>query len=122
MRRLLWIILFGSTIAATLTSASPQQKTGDQAVRIARRTFEKSVEVKMAARRSQCMSAIGSPAFCDCLNAFLPLAADFQRYISTTTTSDPNEQLSPDDKKMADLIIATRDECVAKVFNNAQKR
>jgi hypothetical protein len=123
MRRLHLIILVG-TIAGvvTLIHAAEQHRTGDQAARVARRTYEKSVEVRLAHRRSQCMEAVGSSAFCNCLNASLPLAADFQRYVAVTTGSSANEQLSPDEKRTAGLILAARDQCVAKVFGNARSR
>jgi hypothetical protein len=123
MKRLRLIILVGTIVGpVTLIHAAEQRNTGDRAAMVARRTFEKSVEVRMAYRRSQCMNAVGSSVFCDCLNGSLPLAADFQRYIAVTTGSSANEQLSPDEKKMADLILATRDQCVAKVFGNARSR
>jgi hypothetical protein len=54
-------------------------------------------------------------AFCDCLNGSLPLAIDFLRYIRVTTAmSVPSP--SADDRKLADLILAVRDQCVAAVF------
>jgi hypothetical protein len=65
------------------------------------------------------MSAIGSPAFCDCLNAYLPLAVDFQTYIAVTTAG-AHDQKSSDNKKLTDLILSSRDICVAKVFATAK--
>jgi hypothetical protein len=125
VRGLLWVIFFvvaAVVVAITLTHAAPQRHTGDLATSMAGRTFAKSVEARIADRRSKCMSAIGSPAFCDCLNGHLPLAADFQRYITVTTTSSANEQLGADDKRISDLILVSRDECVAKVFATTQSR
>jgi hypothetical protein len=113
MKRLLLIIIGVAVGGSTFTHTAAQ--TGDQAVRLARRAFEKSVEVRMADRRFKCMSAIGSPAFCDCLNAYLPLAVDFQTYIAVTTVGAHDQEAS-DDKKLTDLILSSRDMCVAKVF------
>ena len=112
MKRLLLVIVVAAIGGSTFTHTAAQ--TGDQAVRLARSAFEKSVEVRMADRRSRCMSAIGSPAFCDCLNAYLPLAVDFQTYIAVTTASADNRQSSDD--KLTDQILSLRDMCVAKVF------
>jgi hypothetical protein len=115
MRQLPLLILF--TVTVLVTSPLAQYRTGDPSARVAQKTLEKSVETRLADRRGKCMSAIGSPAFCDCLNGALPLEADFQRYI-TVTTSSTSGQLSPDDKKIASIILATRDECVARVFSS----
>ena len=123
MRRLLILVGVTVVVASTLTHAGAQRRTGDQAVRLARTAFEKSVEVRLADRRSKCLSAVGSPAFCDCLNGSLPLAVEFQRYIAVTTTSGADSgsvQAQPNDQKTADFILASRDQCVAKAFAAAK--
>jgi hypothetical protein len=101
MNRFLSAILVGMTVmASTATQASAQRKTGDDARRVSRRAFEISVDVRLADRRSKCMNAIGSPAFCDCLNGYLPLSVDFQRYITVTSTArtvSGDVQLLPDE-------------------------
>jgi|HubBroStandDraft_6_1064221.scaffolds.fasta_scaffold1104511_1 hypothetical protein len=121
MKRILLAILLGvMVLPSTLTHAAQRPtKTGERAAKLARTALQTSVETIMADRRNKCMNAIGSPAFCDCLNGYLPMAADFQKYIVVTTTSRAEfgyEQLTRDDKEIADLIILTRDQCVAKVF------
>ena len=95
------------------------QTTGDQASRLARATHETTVEVIMANRRSGCMNAIGSGAFCDCLNGALPLATDFLQYIRVTTAKSV-ASLSADDRKLAEVVLAVRDQCVAAVFSAAK--
>lgn len=95
------------------------QTTGDQARRLARATHETTVEVIMADRRIRCMNAVGSGAFCDCLNGALPLATDFLQYIRITTAQS-EVSLSADDRKLAEVVLAVRDQCVAAVFPTAK--
>jgi hypothetical protein len=115
-RRFVSAGVVGLVIVVTLTPTDAQRKTGDRAVRIARATFEKSVEERLAARRTKCMNAIGSPAFCDCLNGSLPLTVEFQHYIAVTTAGSDSPQLLVTDPKIASAIRATRNQCVSAVF------
>jgi hypothetical protein len=111
--RSLLVVVFVSAMAVATTA---QWRTGDQQSRLGELTHAKSVEVILADRRTKCLGAIGSEPFCNCLNAGLPLTVDFQQYIAITTRSSGNEDLSPDDKRIADVVVATRDYCVEKVF------
>ena len=106
------VFAIGITGATQMRGA---QATGDQAGRLARATHQTTVEVIMADRRAGCMNAIGSGAFCDCLNGSLPLATDFLQYIRVTTVKSV-ASLSAEDRKLTDVILAVRDRCVAAVF------
>ena len=117
MKRCLSAILGGVILilASTLTDADSQWKTGDDTVGLAQATLRATIEAIMADRQSKCMTVIGSRRFCDCLNGSLPLAADFQTYIRITIATGVG-QLAPADRRVADLVLATRDRCVAAVF------
>jgi hypothetical protein len=70
-------------------------------------------------RRFKCMNAFGSAAFCDCLTETLAVGVDFDGYIAATTNTKDDlkyAQLSPDDKKLVDSALKTRQQCVGKVF------
>src|SRR5262249_43031193 len=57
-----------------------------------RKTYEKSVQVRLADRRAMCMNAVGSSAaFRNCLNGSLPITVDFQRYIAIATARNEPE-------------------------------
>jgi hypothetical protein len=121
MKRILFALLVSAIVASVaLPHAIEQYKTGDQAARFARKVFAKSIEVIMAERRRQCMAAIGNLAFCDCINGYLPMPADFQTYIKVTTASREGsfEQMTSDDKTIVDAVLTTRNRCVEKVFGN----
>jgi hypothetical protein len=96
----------------------PHGRTGDQAVEVARKGFEASVEARVVDRRAKCMNAFGSSTFCNCLSAALPLEVDFQRYIAVTTTDNDAVRRSDPDQQIADVILATRDRCVAAAFRS----
>ena len=110
-------IFIATTVAGViviLASPRAQRKTGDDTVRLAQATRQAAADGIMMDRRLMCMKAIGSAAFCDCINGALPLAVDFQRYIRITTTTG---ELASTDRQVADVVLATRDRCVATVFS-----
>jgi hypothetical protein len=110
-----WTALLTVTLAlaAAVLPATPQA-TGGRNSRLAQTAFQLSVTARLAERKSQCMRAIGSNAFCDCLNGALPLDANFQRYVAVTTA--PASGSAADDQRMVQPIRLARDSCVATVF------
>jgi hypothetical protein len=116
MKRLLTAIVISAVgIMDATQMRGAQRATGDQAGRLARATHETTVGVIMADRRSRCMNSIGSGVFCDCLNGALPLATDFLQYIRVTTAQSV-ASLSANDRKLAEVILAVRDQCVSGAF------
>jgi hypothetical protein len=96
--------------AGVLPAAS--QTTGARNTGVAQRAFQLSVSARLAERKSQCMKAVGSSPFCDCLNGALPLDTSFQQYIAVTTARDVER--NPEDQ--ARHILSARDSCVATAF------
>ena len=106
--------LVSAALAIASISGSAQRTTGDQSSRTARTAHELSVEARLAARKRQCVSALGNAVFCDCLNRALPLDVSFQRYITIMTTDDADRDAP--ERTMARVILAARNACVASVF------
>ena len=70
-------------------------------------------------KAEQCLKAVGRDKFCNCLGDNLPAAVSFEQYIHTMVTS--KEELGygamlPEQKKMVDTILETRETCVEKGF------
>jgi hypothetical protein len=103
-------LIIGASLAVIASvSAVVAQQTGDQSGRVARGAFEQSIELRVAARRTQRLAAFGGRVFCDCLSAALPTDVDFQRYITVMT--NPAVQSASEQ-----AIRAARDKCVASAF------
>jgi hypothetical protein len=79
--------------------------------------LEAQIEVVSSQKRSQCLRAIGNPAFCECLVSNLPVGASFLSYVQILSSSKEEigyPKLSKDDKGMVDVAIKTREICVTK--------
>jgi hypothetical protein len=123
MRSQRWLISAVAVVLITSSSAPAISQTGFGASRITDQAFAASVRARMDAKRAECISAIGSLPFCNCLAGDLPVEVDFLTYIAITTSSVSKvyfDQLSPDDQRLTPRIQSTRDRCVAAVFG-AQK-
>jgi hypothetical protein len=73
------------------------------------------VEESSRVRKEQCLQAFGHRKFCTCIGENLPVALTFQNYVSITThTKQENNysSLNKEDKKIYDLSVSTRDQCV----------
>jgi len=120
-RSLLAIFVGLAAVASPSTRAQgqrnvPPRTTGDQAVDVARKTFDASIEAQVADRRVSCMKAFGNLSFCNCLSAALPLEVNFQRYVTITTADSDTIRASDSDQRLTDVVLATRDRCVAAAF------
>ena len=65
-----------------------------------------------------CLKAFGHKEFCTCLRDKSPWILSFNDYIKivTSTKEELNyEQLKEDDKKLVELTLKVREQCVAKV-------
>jgi len=70
-------------------------------------------------KTEQCLKAVGREKFCNCIGENLPVDVSFEQYIHTMVT--PKEELGygampPEQKKMVDAIVETREKCVEKGF------
>ena len=70
-------------------------------------------------KADQCLKAVGREKFCNCIGENLPAAVSFEQYIHTMVTS--KEELGygampPEQKKVVDATLETREKCVEKGF------
>src|SRR5262245_55213723 len=73
-------------------------------------------------RRSQCMAAVASEAFCECLGQKLPVAINFVDYVGIITRTKEElkyNTLSAEDKGVVDITRKARDQCVGQVASPA---
>jgi hypothetical protein len=69
-------------------------------------------------RKSQCMAAVASEAFCECLRQKLPWPLNFVGYVTIVTQTKEELKyniLSADDKKVVDVARKARDQCLGQV-------
>jgi hypothetical protein len=114
-----WILLTFVTVVSANASlpGDTGQHTGERATRLSRALFTKSVELILADRRSRCMNAFGSAAFCGCLNERLPVETDFDEYIIVATTPKNDldyDRMTTKNRQTVDQVLETRDYCVAR--------
>ena len=70
-------------------------------------------------KAEQCLKAVGRDKFCKCIGENLPAAVSFEQYIHTTVASKEElgySAMSPEQKKMVDATLETREKCVDKGF------
>jgi hypothetical protein len=70
-------------------------------------------------KAEQCMKAVGRDKFCNCIGANLPAAVSFEQYIHIMVTSKEElgySAMPPEQKKMVDASLETREKCVEKSF------
>jgi hypothetical protein len=70
-------------------------------------------------KADQCLKAVGRDKFCTCLGDNLPAAVSFEQYIHTTVTSKEElgySAMPPEQKKLVDTTLETREKCVEKGF------
>lgn len=70
-------------------------------------------------KTEQCLKAVGREKFCNCIGENLPVAVSFEQYIHTMVTSKEEigySTMPPEQKKMVDAIVETREKCVEKGF------
>ena len=70
-------------------------------------------------KTEQCLKAVGRDKFCSCIGENLPATVSFEEYIHTMVT--PKDELGystmlPEQKKIVDTVMATREKCVEKGF------
>ena len=82
----------------------------------------KTLRVQQAVGRQkadQCLKAVGRDTFCNCIGENLPAAVSFEQYIHIMVTSKENlgySVMPPEEKKMVDSVLETREKCVEKGF------
>jgi hypothetical protein len=70
-------------------------------------------------KAEQCLKAVGRDKFCKCIGENLPAAVSFEQYIHTTVASKEElgySAMPPEQKKMVDATLETREKCVDKGF------
>jgi hypothetical protein len=66
-----------------------------------------------------CMKAVAREKFCTCVSEKLPLEVGFEQYVHTLVTSREKlgyGAMTPEQKKVVDATIETRDKCIEKGF------
>jgi hypothetical protein len=77
-----------------------------------------AVETMGQERRSQCMAAVASEAFCECLGQKLPVVINFVDYVTIVVRTREElkyNTLSAEDKGVVDNTRKVRDQCVGQV-------
>jgi len=75
---------------------------------------EASLDAMTRTRKLQCLKALGSEAFCECLNEKLAVGLDFSGYIAVIIRTKDElkyNTLSKEDKGLVDSAINTRNAC-----------
>ena len=70
-------------------------------------------------KADQCLKAVGRNTFCTCVGENLPEAVSFEQYVHTMITSKAElgyNAMSPEQKKIVDATLETREKCVEKGF------
>ena len=70
-------------------------------------------------KAEQCLKAVGRDKFCNCIGENLPAAISFEQYIHTMVTSKEElgySAMPPEQRKMVDATLETREKCVEKGF------
>ena len=70
-------------------------------------------------KADQCLKAVGRDKFCNCIGVNLPAAVSFEQYVHTMVTSKEElgySAMPPEQKKMIDATLETREKCVEKSF------
>lgn len=70
-------------------------------------------------KAAQCLKAVGRDKFCNCIGENLPAAVSFEQYIHTMVTSKEElgySAMPPEQKKVVDDTLETREKCVEKGF------
>lgn len=94
----------------------PAPTTAERDTRLAKQLHADSVELIMAHRERQCMATVGSQAFCDCLNAQLPLEVDYQTYVKVLTDPEGTPEISHLTSQIRTKTVEARDYCVSLTF------
>jgi hypothetical protein len=66
-------------------------------------------------RERQCVQVFGDEDFCSCINSTLAKGISFQDYVNVLITPTDllnYKELSPDNRKIVDNILRTRDQCI----------
>jgi hypothetical protein len=77
--------------------------------------LEKSIERFSRQRLAQCITAVASKPFCDCLGQHLPVVVNFVGYVTIVTQTKEElkyDRLSAEDKRVVDNTRLARDRCV----------
>jgi hypothetical protein len=75
---------------------------------------EVSLDAMTRTRKLQCLKALGSEAFCECLNEKLAVGLDFSGYIGVIIRTKDElkySTLSKEDRGLVDSAINTRNAC-----------
>ena len=70
-------------------------------------------------KADQCLKAVGREKFCNCIGENLPTAVSFEQYVHTMVTSKEElgySAMLPEQKKLIDATLETREKCVEKGF------
>lgn len=70
-------------------------------------------------KAEQCLKAVGRDKFCNCIGEKLPAVVSFEQYIHIMVTSKDElgyNAMPPEQKKMVDDTLETREKCVEKGF------
>lgn len=70
-------------------------------------------------KAEQCLKAVGQDKFCGCIGENLPATVSFEQYIHTMVTTKEElgySAMPPEQKKMVDATLKTREKCVEKGF------
>ncbi len=119
MKKLIAVVITSMLLAAAV--AGPAFADQDDLLRKIE-ALEKQLQelkgIKQAAieKKQTCMEAVGVEKFCSCISDKLPREASFEQYIHTAVSlhqKPGTDGMSPEQKKLADALLAVRDACVA---------
>jgi len=68
-------------------------------------------------KAEQCLKAVGRDKFCHCIGENLPGTVSFEQYIHTMVTSKEElgySAMPPEQRKLVDATLETREKCVEK--------
>lgn len=112
----LFLLFVNSAFAQQDLPLEQRQKLADIEKAIAAMNKLKAMSEEISQEKKQaCLKAFGHTKFCGCLADHAPIALSFQQYISVVTHSkDENKYstLNSENKKIYDLALAARDQCV----------
>lgn len=119
-RRLPLLILGCSLLAAPLQAQDDMQER----IRLLEQQIQELKLLKAQQdigkqKADQCLKAVGRDKFCNCVGKNLPAAVSFEQYIHTMVTSKEElgySTLPPEQKRLIDATLETRDKCVEKGF------
>lgn len=70
-------------------------------------------------KMDHCMKAVAREKFCTCVSDNLPREVSFEQYVHTLVTAREKlgyETMTPEQKKVVDVTLDTREKCIEKGF------